>query len=317
VEGEASSAGSRAGGGFEVRLPLAKTWQDDAGELWVEGVASSTCVDRQSERMSQAAIERMSLSSGLRLMPSHRAAPSRGLGVIEECWVDDSEFRVRGRLDAGSPDARRLYERLRRGRRYGLSVGGRVRAAHWEHDPSAERSVRVIDDVALDHIALCRPSEAANPSTYLSVMGQAAGALEANCASSACPGRDAEAPEGDRGVPCEAGWPWRARGADAVGAIGRFLAGLAGVLRPQSGQEAGGLGEGGPATGADLAGRLDELCLEVSALMLEVEGLGDMMGKSVATCPPPEAPRAVGVPRGLAGQERVMARESHIWKGVL
>jgi HK97 family phage prohead protease len=316
VEGEAASARSGTDSEFEVRLPLAKTWRDDEGGLWVEGVASSTCVDRQSERMSVAAIERMSMSAGLRLLPNHRAAPVRGLGAIEECWADNDEFRVRGRLDESNPEARRLYERLKRGRRYGLSVGGRVRAAHWECDPVSERKVRVIDEVALDHIALCKLSEAANPNTYLSVMGRAAGALGGGDPSDDEATASTEAPQCVCVATGGEAAPPRAGGLDVVSSMGRFLAGLASVLRPPM---VNGTADpdGRPGAETELSGRLDELCQEVSALMREVEGLGDMVGKSVVACPRPEAPRTIGVQRSLAGQERTMAREGHIWKGVL
>lgn len=290
---------SRVASGFEVRLPLAKTWEDDAGDLWVEGVASSTCVDRQSERMSREAIEAMSRAQGVALLPGHHSGRLRELGTIEECWVDNDEFRVRGRLDRTNPDARRLYQRLCRGRRCGLSVGGRVRQAHWETDQATGRPVRVIDDVELDHIALCRPSDAANPNAYLSAMGKAAG-IESDDEGTGgeLPGAD----DSDRGL-------------DVVTSIGRFVSGLMAYLRRA---QPCGEGEADAPSGAELSARLDQVCLEVAALVQEVEGLGSAVRKASRSLPH-ERPTdgAAGTPRGLTGQERAMARESHIWKGVL
>lgn len=302
--------------GFEVRVPLAKTWKDDAGDLWVEGVASSTEVDRQSERMSLRAIELMSQAQAVPLLPGHQSGRLRELGAIEECWVDNDEFRVRGRLDRTNPDARRLYERLARGRRCGLSVGGRVRDAHWEADEATGRSVRVIDEVELDHIALCRLGDAANPSAYLSVMGAAAGLAaedepvseeEANTAEEACPVSGGTV---DRLS--------RARGIDVVTSIGRFLAGLAAALRPPGQAEGGDAAEREARASEELSLRLDAVCRDVAQLVQEVEGLGSAVGKASRPLPvePAEA-RNAGVSRGLTGQERAMARESHIWKGVL
>jgi len=44
---------------FEVTLPLLKAWQEADGTLRFEGVASSTAVDRQHERMTPQAIRKM------------------------------------------------------------------------------------------------------------------------------------------------------------------------------------------------------------------------------------------------------------------
>jgi len=161
-------------GGFDVTVPLAKVWQDEDGEMWFEGVASSTSLDRQHERMTPNAINKMAGQVGLDLLPSHKSGPLEELGSVEQAWVDNDQFRVAGRLDATNPRSRRLFEKVASGRRYGLSVGGRVTKAFWQHDPEVGRQVRHIDDVALDHVAVCRADQAANPDTYLATLAKAA-----------------------------------------------------------------------------------------------------------------------------------------------
>jgi hypothetical protein len=163
-----------ATGSFSVTMPLTKVWRDEDGELWFEGVASSTRLDRQQERMTQKAIEAMSQQTNIELVPSHHAGPLDELGFAEECWADNDRFRVAGRLEKGNPMALRLFEKVQAGKRYGLSVGGRVRKAFWRYDDEAGRPVRHIDEVELSHVALCRPEEAANPDTYLAVLAKAA-----------------------------------------------------------------------------------------------------------------------------------------------
>jgi len=93
---------------------------------------------------------------------------------VEKCWVDNNQFRVAGCLEPGNPEAARLYERLKAGKQYGLSIGGRVLKAHWDFDTEAGKQVKYIDDVVLDHIAVCRPTQAANPDTYLTALAKAA-----------------------------------------------------------------------------------------------------------------------------------------------
>ena len=159
---------------FAVTLPLVKAWQDDEGQMWVEGVASSTSLDRQRERMTRKAIAKMQQYQGIDLLPSHHAGPLEELGTVEECWADNDSFRLKARLDESSPQAMRLFKRLAEGRQYSLSVGGRVTKAYWDFDPEAAARIRHIDDVVLDHVAVCRPQQAANPDTYLAALAKAA-----------------------------------------------------------------------------------------------------------------------------------------------
>ena len=159
---------------FAVVLPLVKAWQDDEGQMWVEGVASSTSLDRQRERMTRNAIAKMQQYQGIDLLPSHSAGPLEELGTVEECWADNDSFRLKARLDESSPQAMRLFKRLAEGRQYSLSVGGRVTKAYWDFDPEARARIRHIDDVVLDHVAVCRPQQAANLDTYLATLAKAA-----------------------------------------------------------------------------------------------------------------------------------------------
>jgi len=158
-------------------MPLMKVWQDETGEMWFEGVASSTSLDRQQERMTPHAIEKMSSQNNIDLLPSHSADALEELGSVEDTWVDNDQFRIAGRLDKSSPAAKRLFDRVAAGKTYGLSVGGRVTKAFWEFDDEVGKSIRHIDDVVLDHVAVCRTEAAANPDTYLSVLAKAAEAV--------------------------------------------------------------------------------------------------------------------------------------------
>lgn len=159
---------------FTVTVPLVKVWQDEQGQMWFEGVASSTSLDKQRERMTRSAIRKMQQFAGIDLLPSHNAGPLEELGTVEECWADNDAFRVKGRLDETSPRAQRLFKRLMEGKQYGLSVGGRVTGAYWSFDQEAGVRIKHIDDVVLDHVALCRSQQAANPDTYLAVLAKAA-----------------------------------------------------------------------------------------------------------------------------------------------
>jgi len=171
------AATTQQSGAFAVTMPLMKVWQDETGEMWFEGVASSTSLDRQQERMTPHAIEKMTDQKNIDLLPSHAAGALEELGTVEDAWVDNDQFRIAGRLDKSSPAAQRLFDRIVAGKIYGLSVGGRVTKAYWEFNDKVGKSIRYIDDVVLDHVAVCRPEAAANPDTYLSVLAKAAEAV--------------------------------------------------------------------------------------------------------------------------------------------
>ncbi|NSW54559.1 MAG: hypothetical protein HPY44_00980 [Armatimonadetes bacterium] len=169
-------AGPAGAGAFEFQASLEKTWEDE-GELWFEGVASSRSLDRQSDRMSARAIEMMAECVPLDLLPDHKAGALQELGLVEKCRVVDGQFVVQGRLYADTDAARVLCRRIAEGRKYQLSVGGKVTKARREMDPVLGREVRVIEEVVLDHVALCRAGHAANADTYLTVMAKAAEGL--------------------------------------------------------------------------------------------------------------------------------------------
>jgi len=161
-------------GQFSLTIPLMKTWQDTDGRMCFEGVAASTSLDRQQERMTPAAIEKMQQYTNIDLLPSHGAGALEELGLVERCWIDNNQFRIAGYLEPDNPEALRLYEKLRAGKRYGLSIGGRVLKVHWQYDKEVGKQIKYIDDATLDHIAICRPMQAANPDTYLSILAKAA-----------------------------------------------------------------------------------------------------------------------------------------------
>lgn len=307
-EGNGVRADSDGSGAFEVSVPLAKAWEDGAGDLWFEGVAASTALDRQRERMSKQAVEKMSRFAGLDLLPRHDAGPLRELGVVEECWVDNDEFRVRGRLDKTNPEAWRLFERVQAGKRYGLSVGGRVLAAKWQFDPEAGQMVRLIEDVTLDHIAVCRSAQAANPATYLGVMAKAAEGVDEE---------DAQASE-EQVERDGAG----ARLAKLGRQVLELTRGLwsAGRDEEEDEQEAG----GGETQWAAVLSEVGRLAKQVTGMAEElgrvaevVRGLdGKQAGNGVGAADG-EGGSGEGGRKSLEGQERTSGRRANMWKGVL
>ena len=330
------------GNAFVIEVPLVKAWENAQGELWFEGVASSTALDRQRERMSAQAIEQMARSGRMALLPAHSAGPLDDLGTVEECWADDSQLIVRGRLDNKDARARRLYDRCAAGDEYGLSVGGKVLAAHWEPGGAVGKSVRVLDAVKLDHIALCRPSEAVNPDTYLGVMAKAADgcAVEVTTQALECgvaEGSDEMAGLADRGAEgCESEEATEGRRAGTVRDLllkaarqfaeaTRCLWGTGDGEEPAHGSEGGALERSvAPDDLAELREQLAQAVADLScvAKSLSAERVGGALGVRQGEvegsgAAPTEQSRICRGKSSLDGQQRVGSRQAHLWKGVL
>jgi len=308
--------------GFLLTIPLLKSWRDDDGAPRFEGVAASTSLDRQSERLTVSAIEKMQEYGGIDLLPSHSAGPLEELGVVEKCWVDNSQFRIAGRLDPTNLEAMRLYEKLQTGKRYGLSVGGRVLKAHWQFDEAAGRRVKFIDDVALDHVAVCRPAAAANPDTYLTVLAKAAetiitdgpdsgdsAAASASCASSASPD-GASDPLADDAAPDEA----------VFIRLGKAIIEACRGLWPFGAEAPQPPADDATADAADDAATPDPLPAmqkRIEELDRAVAQLHKTLAQRQPPAEPPQPEVIPGRPQAIPGQNKPQDHKHTIWKGVL
>ena len=163
MRGEYARAVTEGCGPFAMGGDVVTAW-DEAGVWRFEGVAATGLVDRQGERLTAAALGSMARQQAVELRSGHRAGK---IGVVDECWVKGDEVWVRGRLEGQSAEAARLYTRLKRGEKLALSVGGKVTGARWAWDEAAGKAVRLIEDVELAHVAVCRPEEAVNPGTWV------------------------------------------------------------------------------------------------------------------------------------------------------
>ena len=133
------------------------------------GVASSTRRDAEGESIAPEALEKMAQRRGIPLLPGHRARPQEALGVVEECWTGEGKLHVRGRLKEDNPRAPGFFLRLLQGRPFALSVGGRIRRARRAPEG------RVLEEVDLEHVAVCRQEQAKNPDTWVAAEGEVEG----------------------------------------------------------------------------------------------------------------------------------------------
>ena len=121
------------------------------------GVAATTGLDKHRERLAEDALFGAARQAkGVALVTVHRGLADI-VGKVLHVTVDGGVLTVEGLVN---PQALSRCG-------HGLSIGGRVLRSHWEFDREAGQVIRVIDEVALDHIAICPHCDAANPQTSI------------------------------------------------------------------------------------------------------------------------------------------------------
>ncbi len=134
-----------------------------------EGVASSTCVDRQGDKLSEEALRRVAQSGPVKLVLAHQGQ-AEVVGRIEQWQLKGNKLYVQGTLQPQNAQAQALVHRLRNGERLGLSLGGRIKRWRWGWDAHREGPVRYLEEIVVEHVAVCRAAEAVNPDVRLRLL---------------------------------------------------------------------------------------------------------------------------------------------------
>lgn len=158
---------------FNFYTDLVKAEKTAEG-YFIEGVASTTGVDKQNEVMSDAAIKSMVETTELiPIVTSHNAEASDCIGEVVKHSIDsEGRYVIKARLEESDPQAMKMFNLINKGHKIGFSVGGRVLSSK----PSFNKSIkRVIDKVELNHIMLTR--RPVNPETFATALTKALDAL--------------------------------------------------------------------------------------------------------------------------------------------
>lgn len=142
------------------------------------GVASSTSIDRQGERITEKCLTSMAeqVPMVLAVAPSHAEAivdVMAEAGTITAFKVEDGDLHISGELDPAHPNAAFLWGKMQAGNQK-LSIAGRVleaRKSVW--DANLGKHVVEIDSIELDHVLLCRSSSAVNQDTSIVAQAEA------------------------------------------------------------------------------------------------------------------------------------------------
>ena len=145
---------------FKYTITVEKAEQTEDG-LFIEGAASGLGVDSKGHEMDPAAIARFAEQVRMRAeagdpvpyLDSHKQGLLTELGHVVRAEVDpDWNLKVRVKLDEENPASTLLYARIKRGKKFGMSVKGT--ATKWARRvDDAGRSVLRFFDVALTEVS--------------------------------------------------------------------------------------------------------------------------------------------------------------------
>lgn len=141
--------------------------------LYVEGLATTTNVDHDQERMSPEAIQAMEAEinkNGVPLISEHSKEWDGVLGKVFEARVDDrNQLHIKAELDKDMSKSVDLYNALKKGAQLGLSIAGIVKKAGLEMVEGVGKKCKTFYDVLLKEVSVTgRPS---NFDTWLVAKG--------------------------------------------------------------------------------------------------------------------------------------------------
>ena len=139
---------------FNFIIPLKK---ESAGEL--TGIASTSSVDRDDEKMGIEALESMVKDikkTGVNLFGNHEHNWENTLGVIKDADLKGDKVMIKINLDDPTTNTKipMLMNKLKRGIQLGLSVGGNVTSFKWEYDKEVGKKIKVLDGVKIYEVSV-------------------------------------------------------------------------------------------------------------------------------------------------------------------
>jgi HK97 family phage prohead protease len=144
---------------FKFYIPLNKAQTMTIGNDSLVGVASTLSLDRDEERMSDRALKMMVSDikvMGINLFGNHEHNWENTLGAIKDAELREDKVMINVTLDDPVTNQKipMLLNKLKKGIKLGLSVGGTVTDEKWEYNSELGKKVKVIDGVKLYEISV-------------------------------------------------------------------------------------------------------------------------------------------------------------------
>ena len=155
--------GGDVGAKFDFFIEKAQLDEVNPDSYTITGVASTTNIDHDKERMSDSALVRMAKIINEKTVPlrvEHQKSDNAIIGQVDKAWLDErNKLWINATLNKENPAAIMLHNALKSGAKLGLSVGGRVKRAARELSEGAGKMIKTFYDVILDEVSVTpRPS---------------------------------------------------------------------------------------------------------------------------------------------------------------
>ncbi len=148
----------QADGDFSFSFLIEKAIPVDGEDMVIQGIASTTNIDHDKERMSEHSLKSMANiinTDSVPLRLEHQKEDAAIIGKVFSATLDErNQLWIKARLDKSHPAASLLYKSLKEGVKLGLSVGGRVKRAIKELSESTGQMVKTFYDVTLDEVSV-------------------------------------------------------------------------------------------------------------------------------------------------------------------
>ncbi len=177
---------------YKFTFPIEKAETRDDG-MYLIGIASGPEIDSQNERVHPSLIQKWAdqINGGDQPEVIYRDWHNKNssladLGVVTKAWVDDdSHLVIETRLDEDNPTAIYIHKSiLKKGKKYGMSVFGKVHRFADEFDAKVGRTVRTFYDATLEEVSnTTRPVYTPSFGTVLSKAVDDSAADEVNMAT--------------------------------------------------------------------------------------------------------------------------------------
>jgi hypothetical protein len=142
-------------------LTFTKAYAGDSGEMFIEGVASTTDIDQTMEKMSPEVIAKMAARLvGKPLRSEHGSDWDDKLGVIIKADVIDQDGKpalwIKAKLNDWLTKAKDLWSMLKNGGQIGMSVAGRINPGGLikELDEKLGKWIPVYKDIEPDEVSI-------------------------------------------------------------------------------------------------------------------------------------------------------------------
>lgn len=142
---------------FQLFIEKAEA-SNENGDLIISGVASSTLVDHDQERMSLGALQQMANkinAEGVPLRIEHQKDDQAVVGEVISAEVDPrNRLLIKAKVSKGNAAGLMLHNALMGGLKMGFSVGGRVKRAYRELSEGSGQLVKTFYDILLDEVSV-------------------------------------------------------------------------------------------------------------------------------------------------------------------